>query len=349
MKLKQTTLAAALTAALALGMAGHASASIYAGSSLDIQNLVIGFGGVNPDPTKTKVDSFAFTLLNVAQLNGDLVTNEAKCDSIAATPTPACSAISPVLGNVAANPVANTKDRIDGAGDNWAFYGPGVNTYANSDSEITTAQLAQGVPTSTKSISEAEVQGTGSANANTLVQSQTQLTIDFIIDAPLTGNTFTVTFEADPDLFAQWATPGAAYGYAQADTSTTLTLRGGGNASGVSLSWTPDGLVGSPQICAGGITCLETADGEALTNTVGTTSNNPNSQGISDNRDASFPDKGWSLFGLNVTGLKDGNYTLTLATTTSVNVEQVPEPGVLGLVGLGLLGMGIAARRNKRS
>ena len=42
MKIKQSALAAAITAALAMGVAGQASASVYARSILEISNLVVG-------------------------------------------------------------------------------------------------------------------------------------------------------------------------------------------------------------------------------------------------------------------------------------------------------------------
>ena len=46
MNIKQSTLAAAMTAALAMGVTGQAAASVYGGSSLDIQNLTVALGNV---------------------------------------------------------------------------------------------------------------------------------------------------------------------------------------------------------------------------------------------------------------------------------------------------------------
>jgi hypothetical protein len=53
---------------------------------------------------------------------------------------------------------------------------------------------------------------------------------------------------------------------------------------------------------------------------------------------------------LNFVGLTDGVWTLTLSALTSTQVSrQVPLPGTLALLGLGLAGLGLASRRRKQA
>lgn len=344
MKLNKTTLATAVAATLALGMSGQAAASVYAGSRLEVQNLTINITGANGG---VGITGYTFNLDNTARLNGVPDTSagiSTNCNSVG---LPGCtvSPASPLTANAANAPGSNPL-RVDGAANNFDFFGPVISkdkTYANSDSEIKTAQLVDGVPSSAVQITETEVAGTGTAQSSTTVQSNTSFTFTFDIGAG--GGSFVLDFDADPDLYVAVDTLNLIGAFAQANTGGTFTLT---SNNGTSVQWTPNGVAGGFTSCTGA-TCVEDNDEESLSNTIGLPSGNPNSAGISDTRSAN--DLGFSDFGITVNGLASGSYALTLKTDTSVNVVQsvqrVPEPGMIALLGIGFAGLGFMTRRRK--
>jgi hypothetical protein len=360
MNIKRSSLAAAVTALLAFGASQPAMADIYAGASLDIQNLVITLGG------SPGVTGFTFTVNNFAQLNNG--TPASSGNSCAGTVNPAAVFPAPVVatscgaGPVLQAPVANapggTHDRLD---NDFTFFGPSVGqTFSNSDSQIDTAQVVQGVPSSTRQISEAELAGTGNALTNTTVNSNTTFRLDFIVPATAPAGEFRISFDADPDLFVSVNTA-ALQGspFAQASTGATLALTGFGPSGPTSVSWTPNGNAAPvlAQDCIGaGIACTELADSQNLNRTLTLPPVNPSFNAYSDNRGGAFsPDPTapaltapLTHFEFVVTGLSAGAYSLGLTATTGVNLTQtVPEPGILGLMGIGLLGLIGAGRRKK--
>lgn len=308
---KNATLAAAIAAIAGMGLAGEASADVYAGSKLEISNLTLAISGVTGG---AGITGFTFNLDNTATLNGVSATTagiSSTCNNL--LPTCAASPASPLTA-VAANAPGSTIQRVDGSATNFSFFGPnGTDTFANSDSEILTAQLVDGVPTSTVQISEAQIAGSGTAQSSTNVQSNTQFTFTFNID---TGGTLVLDFDANPALYVAVNTLNLIGALAQANTGASFALT---STNGTSVRWTPDGIKGNAfSSCLGVTSCTENNDDESLNNTVGLPGGNPVSVGISDARSGN--DLGVSDFGITIAGLQEGSYSLTLAATDRKSV-----------------------------
>jgi hypothetical protein len=275
--------------------------------------------------------------------------------------------VNPVLSAIVANSSANTAG-FNRAESSYTFFSTtNAGQYANSESEITSAQLVQGVPTNTNSISEVNITGTGSASANTSVTSSTLLNFTFEL-ASL--GTLDLDFLADPDLYAAINGVNVISAGAEAGTTATITLTylapipgpvipiPVGVERNAKLTWSPNGAAGGCSVDAGliGVTCTGEVDSENLNTGVSTLADvfggNPSFDGLSDSRIASSPDGGLKTFSITANNLFAGRWTLKLDTTTTASVNadiaQIPEPGMMALMGIGLMGLGMSARRNKK-
>ena len=342
MNIKQSTLAAAVTAAIAMGASGQAAANVYGLSSLSIAGFTIsitptsglGFGAV--------VNNFDFTLTNTATLNG--VSSPTQTNTCGGTPGSNNCGAAPVLDALAANApggaARTNNDLTQGDGSTLARLGPGAFQYATSDSVIVTAELVNlGSPTSTHQIAESELQGRGTASSNAEIQSQTGFVFSFT-----TAGAFSLDldFTADVDMLAL-VNEITAGNNAQANMTASFTLSN--DQTNESISWSPQGTSAVNDCNASGpATCTEVADSEDLNRNVGQSTNGSTANSY----DGAVPVFGFLPYGIDVRGLTAGNWTLSLNTVTSTRLRQVPEPGVLALLGIGLLGLGMSARRNKK-
>jgi hypothetical protein len=330
MNMKQSTLASAIIAALAVGAAGQAAASIYARSYLDIANLHINVAPFGPGVAS--IGAFDFNATNTAFLNSVGGGTNATCSGTfggATTCGPAGNRLDPLVFNAPGSTLLQGENT-------FTFHGPGAGQYANSDGKIFTAAVAGDVVagTHTTNIAESELQTGTSASSSSLIDSNTGFTFNFSLAGP---GTMTVTFDAIQNMLAAINDPTGLTHSALATMNTVLTISTDSGAFGF-LNYTPDGSTATGCVAVGIFTCLETLDPFSLNVNAGTST---------DGTSVPIVHAGSFATSFGIGGA--GNYTLTLSEKKSTSLSRsVPEPGVLALMGIGLMGLGMSARRRNK-
>ena len=343
MKLKKKLLSATLAMGFAMGFAGQANAYVYGGSSIYIGNLLISLTDSSGTDIPDAATTFNFDVSSLARIvPGGTEAWSNTCGSLGS----ACGAVSPVLELLdgatptAANAPGSSTDR---AAQDFSIWGPasGNGEYANANAEIDTAQLTQGIPSSTNHIAEAEIDSVKTeANSNAVLGSQTDFTLEFTIGNGYTSPvTLTVAFDADPYLQAVVNEGLNEAGQCRAAHTAVVSMQGDGGT----FSWSPQGTTNvNDCLAGGGLTCVETDDTQDLNETIST--------GPDNGSEALSVTAGFTAFGITISGLTAGDYSLSLSANTSTVLSRaaIPEPEVLLLLGMGLMGIPLSRRLRKR-
>lgn len=166
--------------------------------------------------------------------------------------------------------------------------------------------------------------GDGSTTSNVNFQSE------FVMDV-VGGTRIEIAFDASSFLRGYLSTAGVTPPTATAATTWTLTMRN--NTTGATIfRWSPDGLVGA---ITGG---TEYVDDFALNDSV--------SQLTPGN---AFINNASGSFQAETNALAEGRYTVSLRQSSLTDAFlKLPEPASLGLLGVALVGAGVASRRRSK-
>jgi hypothetical protein len=214
-------------------------------------------------------------------------------------------------------------------------------SFSLADASIDARQFAGDPFTRARNMAEGLLRETNTANATGGNSSATLLTSTFIV----TGNgSISFAFDADPIIVAYLVAAGAG---SQAEGILALNFNIVGSpgntapgSTGVVFNWAPDGIAGG---VLGGV-----EDADPFTMNVAFTALPGNPGPLEYDPVGCVIGTPGGCFRATTNPLAAGTYTLNLSMRETVNLQlvQIPEPGSILLLGIGLAALGVTTRKN---
>lgn len=322
----KVSIVAIVSLVVGLGWAVQAFATLYAGSRLSLRELQIDV----TNPASLTVNTSQLSVQSAAALNGLLLADGAHCT---ASGTDHTCGIGPRLGPVTISAPSSVRVREP---QDYKFFKPlftaiipGSNAfmhrspviihpfktvvdYSNTNAEIATASMVADEYTSTRQISEAAL-NTGQSGA-------ADNGIEMLSGISVTSGTgaVVVSFRAASDrrVYMTSDEPG---GFSGVSVTTTIQLaQRSGNGF---VTWSPNGLLDQNCLTYGleGLTCREQADRDNLNHEIAVYV-----PGTAIGGSLNYP--GFVNFRIEIIGLAEGDWTLTLSSTTEVKIYRQSPP-----------------------
>lgn len=330
-------LSTAIVGLLSFGLVGQVSAYTSAGAKLEYDN--VGFLVTAPG---TALNSYQFKLTTSALLDTvDNPNNEdgdtAICSGNASITT--CNDSSPRLDAdlIAFNTAhTNTDFQLDGPNEGTEY------SYANAT--VQSAVLAGDATTKTSLIAETELLSTGEGGAGATLLSTSGFTWNF---TTADDGSVTFVFMASADLYSATDNPDSIFISAGSSISSSVVLTQNKFADGSDgtekATWTPDG--DGTNGCSGlsGVTCDLELDTYDLNNLTGVS--------VDPSSDIDPGTGGFIQYRIRFNGLADGDWSIVLnggVQASVTKVEEMPEPEMLLMLGLGLTGFASSSMLRRR-
>lgn len=339
-------IAAGVSMALALGYGATASAIPSPGAVADAYLIVSNFTLLSGNNAAGK--SFVPIPIGAGVTLNSIATNSDTSASIGGVTSSQSTTVGlgvpfAIQNTVGAGFVANTTlpggtlNPTTYAGSATSSFGNALIPLAQPGSICGAANIGDCVPVHNQ-VNLANGGADGSAQANQNLITEFGITVQ-------TGQLFELNFDAEGFLRAALGQDNIS---ANASFGWTATIRAVGSTTDI-LKWTPNGATPAnvPGVINNGLlfnegscvlagNCTEYSDAFSMSNNVGllSTGDVALSTGL-----GSFEVE---LF------LNPGAYTFTISHNTNADAALLPEPGTMGLLGLGLLGLGLSLRRRAK-